>query len=293
MSEVMEAEVIEPANELDVVIGEPSITDNITALSAYVDKAIEPYIGWEVDVSDRKRITEAKKVIAELPKLKKRIDAERIRVKKAYTAPLEAWEKRVYEVTNKIEAAYRGVKDQIDDAEQSARDSRRERLEEVYGEFAPALVPMVSFDAILDKKWLNISMNEKRAENELCDKVARIAKEWETLKAANLRCKQETEAEYFRTLDLNAALAFDTEHAEELERLKALKAEVEPEPISEPIQEPARNPLSSDESIYRFTIEIPQTEFFTSINEATALKNHLKQLGIQARMTKSTAEVAA
>lgn len=296
MTEVIEAEIIE--SELAVTVVEPTIADNLTALSAYVDKEIEPFLNWTVDVSDKKRITEAKKVIAELPKLKKKIEDERKRVKKAYTAPLDAFEKRVKEVTTKIELAYRGVKNQIDDAEQAARDRRYDRLHEVYEEFAPALVPMVEFDQVLEKEWLRLSMNEKRAEDELCDKLAKLAKDWRVLKESQLRCKEETEVEFFRTLDLNAALAFDKEHAEEIERLNELKAEVEGEPEVEDI-EPEDSGLDvvrmalNDDVTYRFTIEVPKTEFITSVDEATALKNHLAILGVKAIMTKSAAEVAA
>lgn len=285
MEEILvEAEIVEETTDLEVTVATPEISDNLAALSAHVDEALEPYVGWVVDVSDRKRIAEAKKVLAQLPKLKKRIDAERIRVKKAYTAPLEAWEKRVHEVTNRIETVYREVKGQIDAAEQASRDARREHLIEVYEEFAPALVPMVPFERFEDRKWMRISMNEKAAEAELCDRVAKIARDWDVLKASNLRCPQESEVEFFRTLDLQAALAFDTEHAEEIERLNDLKAEVEPEP------EPR---MSDVDGVYRFTIEIPRTEFVTSVIEATALKNHLAQFGIKAAMTKSRIEVAA
>lgn len=279
MTETVEAEVIEPSMELDVAIVEPQISDNITALSAYVDEAIEPYIGWEVDVSDRKRIAEAKKVIAELPKLKRCIEDERKRVKRLYEEPMKAWEARVREVTDRIENAYRGVKDQIDAAEDAAREHRRNLLASVYEEFAPALVPMVPFERILDNAWLRLSVSEKKAEADMCDAVAQLAKDWEVLKASNLRCGEETEAEFFRTLDLNAALAFDTAHADEMARLADLKAEVEPEP--EPVA------TEGDEGEYRFTIEVPRTVFYTSVLEARALKNHLALLGIDARMTKA------
>lgn len=290
MSEVLEAEIIEETTDLDVTFDEVTISDNLTALSAYVEQAIEPYIGWQVDITDKKRITEAKKVIAELPKLKKKIDAERIRVKKAYMAPFDAWEKRVKAVTDMIENAYRGVKDQIDGAEQAARDRRRDRLEEVYEEFAPALVPMVPFENVLEKEWLRLSMNDKRAEDQMCEKVAKLAKDWEALKSSKLRCPKDTEIEFFRTLDLQAALDYDFAHSVAMEKLAQLKAEIEPE-YSEPV--PQHAPLSNDEANYRFTIEIPKTTFVTNINEATALKNHLAKLGITARMTKSSVEVAA
>lgn len=282
--EIIEAEVIEANNELKVAYSLPEISDNLSALSAYVDVTLEPYIGWEIDVSDSKKIKEAKKAIAELPKIKTSIDSERKRIKAEYDAPYKAWESRVKEVTNKIDKAYRAIKDQIDNAEEQARQDRRETLEQVYEEFCPLLVPMVPFEEMLDPKWLNASFGEKKAENELCDKAAKIAKDWDILKNSNLQCPTETELEFFKTLDVSAALAYDKQRAEEIARLQELKAEVEPQEVTQVEKIP--EPLSRDETIYRFSIEIPRTEFETNENEARALKNHLELLGIKAKMTR-------
>lgn len=304
--EILEAEIIEtrdPGTSLEVSVSykEAIITADFDGMRAALDKMIEPYKGLTAEIVADMPLKDAKQCRANLNKMRKELNDKRIAIGKEYNRPFEEFKAQVDSLIAVIDEPRDLLDAGVKAYERKQKEQRREKLEQLYEEFCPFLVPNVPFERILDPKWLNAGTTEKKAEQELCDKAASIAKDWEVLKSSNLSCPTETEIEFFKTLSVSEALAFDKRHAEEVAKLQELKAQVEPQdpmtmeqehrpvyPQPETYQEPEPTaaPISKDETLYTFTIEIPKTEFQTNINEATALKNHLALLGIPAKFTK-------
>lgn len=152
------AEVIEPTDVLEVTYIPAMLSDNLAALDAYVDKQIEPYIGAQLDPNDYETIKMGRACMADLNKLKAPIEAERKRVKKIYEAPLKEFEARVKAITVKIDGARANIKEQVDEADASFKAQRREMLAEEYEGCAGPIADIITFAAILDEKWLNLSL---------------------------------------------------------------------------------------------------------------------------------------
>lgn len=237
--QVLEAEVIEEeAKELAVEYSAPSIAANFDALEAHVRKIVSEYDGAKYDLTDKTVLAGAKNDRAYLNGLKNEIEDRRKAVKAGYCAPLKAFEARVKSITSIIEDASNNIKAQLDQAEEERKALIYGNLKAHYEEFAELLAPVVPYEKLHDEKWLNKSFGEVKAKKALDEKTRIVARDYETLKAqSGMAHYDEAKREFFRTLDLGAALNAARRATEYDERIAEMEAAMEPEPVEhEPIE---------------------------------------------------------
>lgn len=237
--QVLEAEVIEEeAKELAVEYSAPSIAANFDALEAHVRKIVSEYDGAKYDLTDKTVLAGAKNDRAYLNGLKNEIEDRRKAVKAGYCAPLKAFEARVKSITSIIEDASNNIKAQLDQAEEERKAFVYGNLKAHYEEFAELLAPVVPYEKLHDEKWLNKSFGEVKAKKALDEKTRIVARDYETLKAqSGMAHYDEAKREFFRTLDLGAALNAARRATEYDERIAEMEAAMEPEPVEhEPIE---------------------------------------------------------
>lgn len=239
--QVLEAEVIEEeAKELAVEYSAPSIAANFDALEAHVRRIVSAYDGAKYDLTDKTVLAGAKNDRAYLNSLKGEIETRRKAVKKAYCMPLDAFEARCKGITSIIDGAAQNIKAQLDQAEEERKAFIYSNLKAHYEEFAELLAPVVPYEQLHEKQWLNKSFGQVKAEKALDAKVSAVARDWETLKSqSGMAHYEEAEREFFRTLDLGAALNAARRATEYDERIAELKAAMEPEPVEAQPIEPA------------------------------------------------------
>lgn len=271
------AEVIEPSNALEVSYSPAVISDNLATVDAWVDSQIAQYGGITIDPEDYEQVKLAKSIMAELNHLKEPIEAERKRIENAYEKPLKDFKAKVKKITEKIDNCREAIKVQVDEANNAYEAMRFAVLWDTYETFDPTLASVVPLERFLEHKWVTRSCNDKKAENELFAAVQKIRKELETLKSYELAFPQETEAFYYRELDLSKALIWDSERAKEQQRIDEANAEVaaiqaaQVEAIEEP-QEPQRmEQLTSD----GFQMAEQPSEY---VLQFTATKSQLGQI---------------
>lgn len=248
----VEAEVIETeATTLEVTYTEATIASNMDALEAHVKKVVADYDGATYDLTSAQAIKEAKHDRSYLNGIKKEIDERRKAVKREYNKPLDAFERRCKQITAIIDESTDAIKAQLDEAEQARRDALYSRLQQHYDEFAGLLVPVVPYERLHEAQWLNKTFGEIKAQQALEAKVSDVARDWETLKAQQetMAHYADAEREFFRTLDLGAALNAARLADEEDRRIAELKAAMapEPEPEPEPMPEPEPEPVAAPE----------------------------------------------
>lgn len=237
--QVLEAEVIEEeAKELAVEYSAPSIAANFDALEAHVRKIVSEYDGAKYDLTDKTVLAGAKNDRAYLNSLKNEIEDRRKAVKAGYCVPLKAFEARVKSITSIIEDASNNIKAQLDQAEEERKAFVYGNLKAHYEEFAELLAPVVPYEKLHDEKWLNKSFGEVKAKKALDEKTRIVARDYETLKAqSGMAHYDEAKREFFRTLDLGAALNAARRATEYDERIAEMEAAMEPEPVEhEPIE---------------------------------------------------------
>lgn len=243
----VEAEVIEAeATTLEVTYTEATIASNMDALEAHVRKVVADYEGATYDLTSAQAVKEAKHDRSYLNGIKREIEERRKAVKREYNKPLDAFERRCRQITAIIDESSDAIKAQLDEAEQARKDALYSRLQQHYEEFAGLLVPVVPYERLHEAQWLNKTFGEIKAQQALEAKVSDVARDWETLKAQQetMAHYADAEREFFRTLDLGAALSAARSADEEDRRIAELKAAMapEPEPMPEPGPEPEPEP---------------------------------------------------
>lgn len=227
MTEVIEVEATPIDTELTYQPATINAIGWIEYNAAKVARLMEPYSDIEkaVETMDLKAIKAAH---ADVNSVIKEIETQRKAIKSQYNKPLEAFNAMVEELLKPAKEAKETIAAAREDKEQALRYEKREQLQAIYEEYAPALVDLVPFAKICELKWLNVSTKMKTATDELYAKVDRIASDWESLKsmADNMAHFEECEREFFRTLDLGAATALNAKLMAEQQKIDALKAEV-------------------------------------------------------------------
>ena len=307
----VEAEVIETeATTLEVTYAEATIASNMDALEAHVKKVVADYEGATYDLTSAQAIKEAKHDRSYLNGIKKEIDERRKAVKREYNKPLDAFERRCKQITAIIDESTDAIKAQLDEAEQTRKDALYSRLQQHYEEFAGLLVPVVPYERLHEAQWLNKTFGEIKAQQALEAKVSDVARDWETLKAQQEAMPHyaDAEREFFRTLDLGAALNAARLADEEDQRIAELKAAMAPEPEPEPMPEPEPEPIEIPapvpmsapmpapmpapvaEPLEAWTVEVPRA----TRSQMQALASTLKAQGITGSIRRGTpAQVAA
>ena len=307
----VEAEVIETeATTLEVTYTEATIASNMDALEAHVKKVVADYEGATYDLTSAQAIKEAKHDRSYLNGIKKEIDERRKAVKREYNKPLDAFERRCKQITAIIDESTDAIKAQLDEAEQTRKDALYSRLQQHYEEFAGLLVPVVPYERLHEAQWLNKTFGEIKAQQALEAKVSDVARDWETLKAQQEAMPHyaDAEREFFRTLDLGAALNAARLADEEDQRIAELKAAMAPEPEPEPMPEPEPEPIEIPapvpmsapmpapmpapvaEPLEAWTVEVPRA----TRSQMQALASTLKAQGITGSIRRGTpAQVAA
>lgn len=316
------AEVIEEQDASSLTVAyKPSVIEaNFDALEAHVRKTVEAYDGATYDLTKKENIAEAKHDRSYLNGLKKEIDERRKAVKREYSKPLDAFEKRCKQITAIIDEAAGNIKAQLDQAEEERKARAYAKLQEHYEEFASLLAPVVPYERFHEPQWLNKTFGEIKAYEALEAKVSKLAGDWETLKSQfeGEPFYAEAERELFATLDLGAALTAARKAAEEAARIAELKAAMapdpepepghesepiaEPEPIAAPEPEPmpapapmpapvpAPMPAPVAEPLEAWTVEVPSA----TRSQMQALAYLLKSQGITGSIRRGTpAQVAA
>lgn len=307
----VEAEVIETeATTLEVTYTEATIASNMDALEAHVKKVVADYEGATYDLTSAQAIKEAKHDRSYLNGIKKEIDERRKAVKREYNKPLDAFERRCKQITAIIDESTDAIKAQLDEAEQTRKDALYSRLQQHYEEFAGLLAPVVPYERLHEPQWLNKTFGEIKAQQALEAKVSDVARDWETLKAQQEAMPHyaDAEREFFRTLDLGAALNAARLADEEDQRIAELKAAMVPEPEPEPMPEPEPEPIEIPapvpmsapmpapmpapvaEPLEAWTVEVPRA----TRSQMQALASTLKAQGITGSIRRGTpAQVAA
>lgn len=309
----VEAEVIETeATTLEVTYTEATIASNMDALEAHVKKVVADHEGATYDLTSAQAIKDAKHDRSYLNGIKKEIDERRKAVKREYNKPLDAFERRCKQITAIIDESTDAIKAQLDEAEQTRKDALYSRLQQHYEEFAGLLAPVVPYERLHEPQWLNKTFGEIKAQQALEAKVSDVARDWETLKAQQEAMPHyaDAEREFFRTLDLGAALNAARLADEEDQRIAELKAAMAPEPEPEPMPEPEPEPVEIPEPepmpapapmpapmpapvaepLEAWTVEVPSA----TRSQMQALASVLKAQGITGSIRRGTpAQVAA
>ena len=233
-------------------------------------------------------IKTAKEDRADLNRLKKALNDERLRLQREYMKPFEGFKKQVDEIIGIIDKPVLAIDRQIKEYEAIKQDEKKQKIEELFGSLLfPEFVKLD--EKIFNPKWLNASVSLKQIEDSLQETKAEIIRNCQTL-ATLPSYSHEAVIYYQRTLDVTGALA-KVRELTEIEEAKKKMLEEEKAAEPEPQEKPALIEVAP--------VEIPVTEdapeeekmwvaFEAYLNktQAAALKAFFKANGIAYRPVK-------
>lgn len=195
---------------------------------------------YETLVYTEDQIKEAKADRANLNKLKKALNDERIRREREYLEPFNAFKTQINEIIAIIDKPVAVIDSQVKAFEDKQKSEKKAKIEELFTTIG--FQPFVKLEMIWDEKWLNSSVTLKKVEEELNAHMYRIGNELFTISKLP-EFAFEAEEVYKTTLDINKSIS-EAQRMSEVAKAKAeheaeqarLKAEEEAAKMNSPIE---------------------------------------------------------
>lgn len=242
---------------------------NYEELKAEIAERVQHY---ETLVYTDETIKEAKADRANLNKLKKALNDERIRLEKEYMKPFAEFKAQVNEVIGIIDKPVAIIDAQIKRGEELKKQEKREEILAYLDTFA--LPYDMDARRIWSEKWLNATVSIKAVKAEIDERVTKIQEDLETLEGLDEFRDQAIHA-YTETMDLREALEAQRKAKETKEKIdrwhrdiQALKdepkdelptVEIQPEPL--PKIEAPKEPAPTDRWIsFRVLVDLEKAK---------------------------------
>ena len=198
---------------------------------------------YETMVYTDEQIKEAKADRANLNKLKKVLNDERILREKEYMQPFNAFKAQINEIIGIIDKPVAVIDAQIKEYEEKQKKEKMEKIKELWSEIE---VPDgLTFEKVFEERMLNNSFNFKHIKTCFTDAIDKFNRDITTLDALP-EFGFEAKQVYLQTLDINKALA----EGQRMSQIQKQKAEHE--------AEQAR--LKAEEEAKKAVVEVAPTE---------------------------------
>lgn len=177
---------------------------------------------YETMVYNEDQIKSAKSDRADLNKLKKALNDERIRREKEYIQPFNDFKNKVNELISIIDTPVKLIDGQIKNYEEKQKEEKLQEIKELYKNTAHP--DWLDFEKVFDgnEKWLNASVKIGTIEKEIWDFIDKVEDGMQTLSQLQEYSFEAMET-YKKTLNLNIAIS----KANELSDMARAKAEAE------------------------------------------------------------------
>lgn len=255
---------------------------NYEELKAAVQERMARY---EVAVYTDDQIKQAKADKANLNKLRKALNDERIRLEKEYLIPFNEFKAQVNEIISYIDRPVKLIDEQVRNFDERQKEEKYKKIAAYWHEVLAAdKVPAgIRFDHLFSEKWLNASVSMKSIQEAIDAKIEQFDKDLAVIRSLPAYAFEAKEV-YLSALDLAKAVS-EAHRLEETAKRKAayeaeqaqLKAEqaatiakketVEPEPVADMPAEPKREWIAF--------------QAYLTPDEARALGQYMKSNGIK------------
>lgn len=210
---------------MELRVNEVQIPENITfnyeELKQELTKRVSMY---ETMVYTDDQIKKAKADKAQLNKLKKALNDERIRREKEYMQPFNEFKTQINEIIGIIDKPVAVIDAQVKAYEDKQKQDKRAAIEEVFGTIG--FQTFVTLDMIFNDKWLNASTSLKSIEEEMKQLMYRFSTDLLTLNNLPEFGFEAVEV-YKTTLDINKAIS-EAQRMSQIAKAKAEKEAAEP-----------------------------------------------------------------
>lgn len=245
-------------------------------------------------------ISDAKKDLAKLRKVKEQIEVQRKVVKKEWMKPYEEFERDKTKVlTGILDEAISNINGQVKAFDEKRREEKLARLEDFFLEnlYGNHLEAFLTWNDVLDQRWGNATFDEDEAKALIEDRFRQTKADLDAIRDLDSPFETEMLDDYAHTHDLRGVLQKNTrlkmrEEAERREKeRKAAETFDEPENAADgfdanpaPVQAPQFiRPMEEDAKqrpVKTYTLSF---EVIVTMQQAHALKDFFLEQGIEYR----------
>lgn len=186
---------------------------------------IEKVETYKTIVYTDKEIKQAKADKADLNRLKKALNDERIRREKEYMKPFSEFKNKVNDLIKIIDEPVGIIDAQVKEFEENKKKEKRNQILEYFA--ASGAPQWLEIEQIWIDKWLNATYSMKQVETDIADKLKEIKTNLDII-AEQKEFSFEANEIYKRTLNLDNAIA-EGKRLAELQRRKEEQARLEAE----------------------------------------------------------------
>lgn len=201
------------------------ISFNYEELKAEITAVADKYANC---IYNEDSIKGAKADRADLNRVKKALNDDRIRREKEYLRPFNDFKDKINELISIIDKPVKLIDTQIKSYEEQQKLNKKQSIIEYFDTLAKP--EWLNFDRIFNEKWLNASVKISAIQDEINAKLEQIQNDLNTLSKLPEFAFEATE-EYKRTLDVNRAISEGSRLAEiakrKAEHEAMLKAQAE------------------------------------------------------------------
>lgn len=129
---------------------------------------------YETMIYTDDQIKEAKADKANLNKLKKALNDERIRLEKEYMVPFNVFKAKVNEIISIIDKPVAVIDRQVKEYEEKQKQDKLEKIQEYYSSIEKPELQWLGLPAIYNEKWLNASVSMKSIQEEIKARLEQI-----------------------------------------------------------------------------------------------------------------------
>lgn len=267
--------VMKKEDQFELVMKENQVSAiqfNKEELIKRVDKILEQQQGI---IYTEESIPEAKKVLANLRKQKKYLDAQRINACKPYEEVVKQAKMDMDDVLARYDKTIHEIDVQVKDYEAAWKQERKDYIEEIYKTFFVDKIPdqyrfypMIS-DLKIDSKWMLKGTSKKKIKEQIIENREKLLKEVDTIhQLADDEFLSDVEAEYFKNLDLNSAIRKN----EELRKAKLKVLETERKKKEEELRKKEEN-----ERYKRSQVKTPEDPFHLNFDSIPPIPKPINQ----------------
>lgn len=183
---------------------------------------------YKTAVYTEETITVAKQDRANLNKLVKAVNDEKIRVKNEIMKPYLPFETQCKELMEIVKSATENIDSQIKAFEQKKREEKLSEITDYFGEKVGIYKDLINFDLIYNERWLNVTYELKQVKADIDHIITKTKNDLMTIDSIvkNEETNSQVRDFYFRNISNPSVLGASLEEAKRIEATKVNLAEM-------------------------------------------------------------------
>ena len=270
--------------EMELRVNEVKLPESITFNYEEIKQELTEKVSmYETLVYTDEQIVDAKKDKANLNKLKKAMNDERIRLQKEYMQPFNDFKDKIDELIKIVDKPVEVIDRQVKAYEEKEKAEKLEAIKELFNRIG--FQPFVTLEMIMDEKWLNKSETLKKIEEQMQSEMYRIGNDITTLSNLPEFGFEATEV-YKTTLDMNKAINEAKRMAEVAKARAEHEARIKAQEEQKRLSAEVMNPPVEEVTVAKDTTTEPTKQWMSfsallSMDDALALKQFFNDRNIE------------